>query len=247
MCDAGPAEEECRGWPTGRARGGGRCLQELGLLRLEPIAGVPTVCLHNEELGGDEIALFTGHSRVTFVFAARAGLEEKLRVAHKIRQVAEPTRPRRCRQRRPRCSLSWSGTPDKRHRPTPRAKDEHPVRLWSAHTRRCDADAGSTLGRRRVGVRRRPSKAPVTRDQARASSHSHFSPSFRGGRVVSVLPRSGAGGEQHDAGVEGLAEFGHRGNAFLDDSTPSPAAEFGQEEGSSAVGKADSGRCRAGR
>ena len=88
--------------------------------------------------------------------------------------------------------------------------------------------SGSEGGRRRARLRA---------IEPGASSHSHFSPSFRGGRVVSVLPRSGTGGEQHDAGVEGLAEFGHRGNTFLYDSTPSPAAEFVQEEGSLRLGK----------
>ncbi len=40
------------------------------------------------------------------------------------------------------------------------------------------------------------------------------------------------GGEEHDAGVEGPAELGHRGYTFLNDPTPGSAAEFAQEEGS---------------
>ena len=45
------------------------------------------------------------------------------------------------------------------------------------------------------------------------------------------------GGEEHDAGVEGPAELGHRGCTFLNDPTPGSAAEFAQEEGSLRLGK----------
>ena len=45
------------------------------------------------------------------------------------------------------------------------------------------------------------------------------------------------GGEEHDAGVEGPAELGHRGYTFLNDPTPGSAAEFAQEEGSLRLGK----------
>ena len=60
-----------------------------GCVRQEPVAGVPTVYLHDEQLGSDEVALFTGDSQVTFDVEAQSSLEEKLQIARRVRQVGE--------------------------------------------------------------------------------------------------------------------------------------------------------------
>lgn len=61
-----------------------------GCLRLEPVAGIPTVYLRYGTRTSD-IALFTGDSQITIEVEGASNLEDKLRVVQGVQQVgAEP-------------------------------------------------------------------------------------------------------------------------------------------------------------
>lgn len=58
-----------------------------GCVRQAPVAGVPTVHLHDPSVGSDEVVLLTGDSQVTIRAAADSSLEWKLRIAREVRRV----------------------------------------------------------------------------------------------------------------------------------------------------------------
>ena len=60
-----------------------------GCVRLDPVASVPTVRLHDEMVGIDEVRLFTADSDVRIEFAAESSLKHKLAIVREVRQVGD--------------------------------------------------------------------------------------------------------------------------------------------------------------
>jgi len=57
--------------------------------RVDSVAGVPTVQVHEASLGYDELFLFTGESQVALDFAGHPDIEQRLAIARQIRSVGQ--------------------------------------------------------------------------------------------------------------------------------------------------------------
>ena len=60
-----------------------------GCVRRAPVAGVPTVHLRDQEVGSNEVVLFTGKSQVRIVVEAEPSVEEQLQLAGEVRRVGD--------------------------------------------------------------------------------------------------------------------------------------------------------------